>query len=194
MLVSTIKGRDLAAVLPDLARLRIEVFRDFPYLYDGTFEYEEKYLAALAESKDSIVVTAQDGGKIVGCATGSALTGHHDEFEKPFLGKGFDLDEIFYCGESVLLREYRGRGLGHSFFDKREEHARALGYRHSAFCAVIRPENHPLKPSNYRPLDVFWTKRGYNKVEGLTSVFTWKDVDQSGETDHSMQFWMRTLD
>lgn len=34
-------GTDLIPYIPELARLRIQVFRDFPYLYDGTLDYEK---------------------------------------------------------------------------------------------------------------------------------------------------------
>ena len=43
--VKSLVGEEMKAVLPDLARLRIIVFRDWPYLYDGTLEYEQEYLA-----------------------------------------------------------------------------------------------------------------------------------------------------
>jgi hypothetical protein len=39
--VKSLVGEEMKAVLPDLARLRIIVFRDWPYLYDGTIEYEQ---------------------------------------------------------------------------------------------------------------------------------------------------------
>ena len=41
-------GERLAQALPSLAELRIAVFRDFPYLYDGTLAYEQDYLARFA--------------------------------------------------------------------------------------------------------------------------------------------------
>ncbi len=191
--ISTLTGHDLEKALPQLAALRIEVFRDFPYLYDGSLDYEESYLKALIESKDSIIVAAEDGGKIVGCATGSALEGHHQEFAAPFREHGFNPGEVFYCGESVLLPAYRGRGLGHIFFQEREAHAKARGYKYSAFCGVVRPNNHPLKPATYSPLDTFWKKRGYRKAEGMIAMFDWKDIDQAQETGHPMQFWIREL-
>lgn len=186
-------GQELQSALPQLAALRIEVFRDYPYLYDGSPAYEESYLTALNESKDSLIVAAADGGKIVGCATGSALQGHHQEFAAPFLEHSFDPAQVFYCGESVLLPGYRGRGLGHIFFERREAHAKARGYLHSAFCGVVRPDDHPLKPATYSPLDTFWKKRGYGRADGMIAMFRWKDIDQSEETDHPMQFWMRDL-
>jgi len=191
--VSALTGRELNAALPEVARLRIEVFRAYPYLYDGTLEYEEKYLTALTQSKDSIVVAAQDDGRVIGCSTGAALAGHHGEFAEPFLARGMNISEIFYCSESVLSPDYRGQGLGHAFFDRREAHAKRLGYRICTFSSVVRPSGHPLKPSNYRPLDEFWTKRGYRKADGLTASFRWKDIDRPGETDHLMQFWLREL-
>ena len=193
MRISALTGSDLGAALPQLAALRIEVFRDYPYLYDGSLDYEQSYLQALIHSRDSIIVAAKDGGKIAGCATGSALERHHEEFATPFREHGFIPTDIFYCSESVLLPSYRGRGLGHTFFDRRETHAKARGYRYSAFCGVIRPNNHPLKPATYSPLDAFWKKRGYRKAEGITAMFRWKDIDQPHETQHPMQFWMREL-
>ena len=193
MHISTLTAADLQRALPQLAALRIEVFRDFPYLYDGSIDYEESYLTALIKSKDSIIVAGEDDSKIVGCATGSALEGHHQEFASPFSENGFDPNEVFYCGESVLLPDYRGRGLGHTFFERREAHAMACGYKYSAFCGVVRPDNHTLRPATYSPLDTFWKKRGYRKAEGMIAMFRWKDIDQPEETEHPMQFWIREL-
>ena len=39
--VALLTGTALGQVLPDLARLRITVFRDWPYLYEGTLAYEQ---------------------------------------------------------------------------------------------------------------------------------------------------------
>jgi GNAT superfamily N-acetyltransferase len=191
--VASLTGADLAEALDDLARLRIRVFRDFPYLYDGTPDYEAEYLSVFANGKDGLIVAARDGGTVIGCATGSALTAHHAEFAEPFLAHGYKVDDIFYCGESVLLPEYRGRGLGHIFFDRREAHARARGYKFTTFSSVVRPADHSMRPANYRPLDEFWQKRGYRKLEGVTASFGWKEIGQKQESPHAMQFWMREL-
>ena len=192
--VRSVTGDDILTVLPDLARLRIAVFRDWPYLYDGTLEYEEAYLDELAKAKGAVCVIARDGDQIVGASTGAPMVEHADEFGEPFTKAGYDISKIFYCGESVLLKSHRGHGLGHIFFEKREEQAHKLGgFTHSTFCRVIRPDDHPLKPADYIPLDKFWTKRGYAPVEGLTATYAWKDIDQKDETVHHMQFWMKKL-
>lgn len=192
--VENLTGAAVGAAIPELARLRVAVFRDWPYLYDGTINYETAYLRRFAASKDSIVVAAFDGDAIVGVATGAPLSDHAEAFASAFIERGLDIDRIFYCGESVLLSDYRGHGLGHAFFDGREAHARALGrFTHITFCGVVRPDDHTLKPRDYRPLDAFWMKRGYARAEGLTTKFAWKDVDQPAETEKLMQFWMKAL-
>ena len=58
------------------------------------------------------------------------------------------------------------------FFDRREAQARSLGrFTHSAFCAVVRPPDHPLRPKDYVPLDAFWGRRGYDRADGMTAHF-----------------------
>ena len=37
-------GRQVQPYIQELARLRIEIFRDFPYLYEGDLDYEAQYL------------------------------------------------------------------------------------------------------------------------------------------------------
>ncbi|MGI3170712.1 GNAT family N-acetyltransferase [Pseudooceanicola sp. C21-150M6] len=185
-------GEALHTALDDLARLRIRVFRDWPYLYDGDLDYERRYLASYTDPT-AIVVAAFDGAKIIGAATGMGLETHTDDFAAPFANHPDPLDTIFYCAESVLLPDYRGHGLGHAFFDAREAHGRSLGRTQSAFCSVIRPETHPARPAEARSHDIFWRKRGYTPLPGAIAHFHWRDIGQPEETDHPLQVWMRSL-
>lgn len=191
--IRQLTGAALESALDDVANLRIAVFRDWPYLYDGNLFYERRYLATYRDSPSAIVVGAFDGDRLVGAATGTPMENHAEEFGAAFAGTGRVLSEIFYCAESVLLLEYRGRGIGHAFFDLREAHARSLGRRWSAFCRVLRPEDHPLRPADYRPLDAFWRKRGYAPLEGVMAEFSWKDVGEAEESAKPMQFWIKAL-
>lgn len=190
--VERLRGEALGAALDDVARLRIKVFRAFPYLYDGDAAYERDYLQTYRDSPDAVLVGAFDGRALVGASTGTPME-DHSEFAAAFAGTGVALQNIFYCAESVLLPEYRGQGIGHAFFDSREKHGRDLGRLHSAFCAVIRPRDHVLRPADYRPLDPFWRGRGYAPVAGAIATYRWKDIDQPEDSDHSLQFWMRDL-
>ena len=190
----SLSGCALNQYIDELAHLRMGVFRDFPYLYDGDAQYEARYLKTYIEAPDSVVVLAFDGDKIVGASTGLPLCYETNEVTQPFKKAGYDLDEIFYCGESVLLPEYRGQGAGVAFFDHREAHAKSIeGIKHSCFCAVQRPDNHPARPDNYQPLDLFWHNRGYEKHPELATHFSWKEVGETTESLKPMTFWMKSL-
>ena len=193
MRIEALTGEALDAALDDVAGLRIRVFRDWPYLYDGDLEYERRYLETYRSSDAAILVGAFDGARLVGAATGTPMADHADDFAAAFEGTGLALNDIFYCAESVLLPEYRGRGVGHRFFDLRESHGRALGATVSAFCGVVRPVDHPLRPDGYRPLDAFWHKRGYAPLDGALAWFSWKDIDQTEATRKPLQVWTRSL-
>lgn len=189
--LQTVSGQQVLPWLDAVAALRIEVFRDFPYLYDGELDYERRYLAAYAQSPGSLFVLALAGDRVVGVSTGIPLSDAEAEFQAPFIEQGIPLDRVFYFGESVLQCDYRGHGLGHRFFDERERFARALGKTITAFCAVERPENHPLKPAGYTPLDAFWQARGYTKQPAMRTLYHWQDIDEAAATDKPMVFWLK---
>jgi GNAT superfamily N-acetyltransferase len=181
------------AALPDLARLRITVFRDWPYLYDGSLDYESRYLAGFLEEPGAILIVAKDGARIIGAATASPMAGQDADLRKPFEDAGHDIARLHYFGESVLLPDYRGHGIGHRFFDAREAAARTDGAEAACFCGVVRPSDHPLRPAGARDLGPFWRGRGYAPLDGVTAQYNWQDIDQTAETSHPMQFWYRML-
>lgn len=191
--IEHLSGAALQPHLKGLASLRIRVFRAYPYLYDGDEAYEAWYLEDFAMAEGAVVVAALDGGQLIGAATASPMRAQKDEFRNPVAQAGLAPDELFYFGESVLLPEYRGHGIGHRFFDAREAAARAQGFVHAGFYGVVRPQDHPLKPEGYSPLNVFWGKRGYAPLTGAVASFPWKEVGRPDETGHAMQFWTRRL-
>lgn len=192
--IETYQAQQVESVIGELAQLRMEVFREYPYLYDGNLQYEEKYLRAYLESSYFALIVAKDDDKIVGASTCLPLIDEVDEVRAPFMALSYDIDKIFYLGESVLLRPYRDKGIGVRFFEAREAHARRLGgFEWATFCAVERPADDPRRPADYVPLHNFWRKRGYFKRDELDTFFSWKEVGESEESLKPMTFWMKHL-
>lgn len=187
--IRRVSGKDILPYIDDAARLRISVFREFPYLYDGSESYEANYLKSYADSETSVLVLATSRDQVVGISTGMPLEAADEEFRKPFVDSGAVVESVFYFGESVLLPEYRGQGIGRAFFDQREQHASDISRSYTTFCGVIRPKSHPLRPIGYRPLDPFWQRMGYEPIEGMTCSFGWKCVNTPDEVQHTLQFW-----
>ncbi|KPM48704.1 GNAT family N-acetyltransferase [Jiulongibacter sediminis] len=186
-------GEEIKEVLEPLAELRIQVFRDYPYLYDGSIDYEREYLKTYTNAPQSFLFAVFNTDQMVGATTCIPLKDETAEVREPFLKASTDLNTICYFGESILLKEYRGQGLGNRFFEEREAHARNLGAQFSVFCAIKRPETHPLRPADYQDLKPFWKKRGYSKSETLQSLFSWKDIDEPEESPKLMEYWTKTL-
>jgi GNAT superfamily N-acetyltransferase len=192
--IQRFSGAELGSYLDAVAQLRIAVFRDFPYLYDGTMDYERRYLQTYLQCPQAVVVVAFAGAEVVGCSTAIPMAFEEAGFQRPFLENGHDPARIFYCAESVLRPEYRGQGIGVRFFEEREAHAAELGgFDWYAFCSVVRPANHPLRPPGYEPLDRFWQKRGYRKHPELSANYSWKDIDQPHETAKALEFWLKSV-
>ncbi|WP_374472362.1 GNAT family N-acetyltransferase [Arenimonas sp.] len=192
--VRRLAGDALGPWLDAVARLRIAVFRDWPYLYAGDLDYERGYLQAYARSPDSVFVLAFDGDAVVGASTGLPLADDTEEFRRPFRDAGRSVDDVFYFGESVLLPGYRGLGLGHRFFDEREAHAAALGrFAWTGFCAVDRDPADPRRPAGHRGNEAFWAKRGYVRQPGLTVHLAWQEIGEPAPTEKPLTFWLRPL-
>jgi GNAT superfamily N-acetyltransferase len=191
--IHEISGAGLAPLIDALGSLRIRVFREYPYLYDGSLEYEREYLGVYQRcARSRIVLAVAADGRLVGATTCMPLADEAAEFRKPFLDAGLAVDAWLYFGESIVLPEWRGRGLGREFFARREEHARRLGMTGTAFCAVERPADHPLRPPGYRPLDGFWAARGYVKQPSMQASFPWKEITEESESVKTLTFWTKS--
>ena len=191
--VESFSGAAAAAYLDDLAQLRIEIFREWPYLYDGDLNYERSYLRTFLNARDSILVLAFDGPAVIGASTGLPLSEETPNLQRPFLENGYSIESVFYYGESVLRRSYRGQGIGVRFFEHREAWARRLDrFDWLAFCAVQRPAGHPRRPAGYVPLDRFWQKRGFSPTD-LIAYISWQDLDETAESAKPLRVWVKKL-
>ncbi|HEX7389818.1 MAG TPA: GNAT family N-acetyltransferase [Acidiphilium sp.] len=170
------------------------MFRDWPYLYDGDAAYERTYVATYAASARAAIIIARDGDAIVGASTCLPLDDETDDLKAPFRAAGIDPASVFYFGESVLLKAWRGHGIGVAFFAAREAHATSVSdAAHAAFCAVIRDPADPRRPPDAVPLDSFWHKRGFSPRPGLVCRMHWREIDHEHQTENTLQVWMKSL-
>lgn len=198
MHVTTLTGPSLTRYLTDVAKLRVEVFAEWPYLYKGQVETDLTYIEVLSQHPQACLVAVFDTDELIGAATASPLDAQDDWVKRPFQAAGRATNGIMYFGESVLKHNYRGQGFGHAFFDGREAHARAHHYTQASFCSVNRSADDPRRPQNYRALDPFWKKRGYEPWPSIVADLSWPEVGQrengqDRDAKHTLQFWGRSL-
>lgn len=191
--VKRFKGQDLLPYIPDLAKLRIQIFHDYPYLYNGDMEYETKYLNTYVKCPESIAVIAFNKDSVVGVSTAIPLEFELNEFQQPFVKHNLNLNKIFYLGESVLLPAFRGKNIYRQFFLEREAAAKEYGSKMTAFCAVSRQENDPRKPEGYMPLNTVWKRYGYEQHSELCAYLEWKEIGEDKASVKPLIFWLKHL-
>lgn len=192
--LKTFTGSAIRPYLSSLARLSVEVFREYPFLCDTHAEIEIDLLKKYALSEDSIAVILFEGSTVVGAATGIPLSQESESLKKPFKQQNLDVSKYYHFGEALLLKHYRGRGVGHHFYELREERAKKFGIFDSAcFYTFDRTENNEYKDQDFYPLDDFWRKRGFVHHKELITIQRWKDLSEETESDKECSFWIKKL-
>lgn len=176
----------------DIARLRIKIFREFPFLYEGDLDYEREYLNVYLTHPESIIILCRNGSDVIGVSTAIPLQFEDDFVKKPFIEAKMDLKKIIYLGESVIEREFRGLGIGREFFERRLAHAKSLpGIQTAAFCTAIYD---PKKaPADFNSPVHLWRKYGFQENSQLKATYRWKSIGDSEETDKEMRYYTREL-
>ncbi|MBE0503682.1 MAG: GNAT family N-acetyltransferase [Desulfuromonadales bacterium] len=187
-------GAAIADGWDEVATLRLEIFREYPYLYQGRREDELAYLGTYAAAPDACVILAYDGEAVIGAVAGMPLIHEDPEMLDAFAGTTFSLDEVYYVGELLFRPGYRNGGLGQKLLARLESHLCSLGRYRSLTCATVeRPDDHPLRPRDYIPITKFLARTGFARLTGVTTSFTWRELD-GVKRDHLMQFWIKSID
>lgn len=118
-----IRGPEIENHIDDLGKFRIEIFREYPYLYDGNIQFERVYLSPYSRNPESLLLILQDAHGIIGACTGTPLTGEDNDFQNAFVGE--NKDEIYYIGAVILRADSRSKArfeaVVHSFVANRYE-------------------------------------------------------------------------
>ncbi len=191
--IKRFKGKEILPFISDLAKLRIEVFKEYPYLYVGNMEYETEYLNTYTSCPESVMALVYINNKVVGVSTAIPLEFETAECKQPLIEHAKDIKKIFYLGESVLLPQYRGHNIYRHFFHERETAAQEYGSKITAFCAVERDPHDPRRPKEYMPLDNVWRHFGYEKHPELCAYYEWKEIGEKTESKKPLIFWLKNL-
>lgn len=192
--IRSFTGAGLKPYIHSVAKLRMEVFRDYPYFEEPDLDHETRYLKKLATCKEAIAVLIFDNTTLVGASLGYPLSIEEPAIQRPFKDKHLDIDSFYVFGDSALLKHYRGRGIGHHFYDARETHVRHYKkFKHICFCVPDCNESDPQRPKDYIPLHDFWRKRGYVHHPEMKCYLSWVQTDETHPSERRMGYWIKDL-
>jgi hypothetical protein len=192
--IEVLKGTEVIPYLQKLAELRIDFYRNYPYLYEGNITDEKAYLSMYAKSKDSLLVIAKNGDDIVGAVTGIPMLESKEENKQLFAQKQIPAEHIFYLGELVLSQDYQNNTIQESLYLQLENAVKELEkYSLLAVCEIERSPDDTKKPVSAFSSEVIWTGRGFTKQPQLYTTDAWKDVGDLEKSDHHLFFWYKAL-
>lgn len=174
--------------LAQLAEMRIQVFREYPYLYEGSLEYEFDYLDRYAKCPSAVLLALLDReGAAHGFCTGIPLEFEDPELASPVPG---DHSHSFYIGEILLSPQARAQGWGALLLEQMIITSQAKGFVRHLLYTVVEPREH--RPTPYHSPASLWRKMGF-ALTGIQAEFAWKRWDQQSAQNHRMDLWIRIL-
>lgn len=188
--MKTLKGSEITPQIERIAKFRLSIFKDYPYLYQGSLENEIDYVSAYALSVQSIFVYLEDESGLRAASLGMPLKQKSSSFTAPLAND--NIDSIFYIGEIMVRQDARQRGLGRELMHKMISQVDMQTFNTLSLYTVERADNHPLKPLGYSPPDHLWKMFGFEKLENRTAFFKWQEPNEQDITEKNMSIWMKT--
>ncbi|MFA8450044.1 MAG: GNAT family N-acetyltransferase [Bacteroidales bacterium] len=193
--IDFLKKEQIKEVIPFLSKLRIKIFKEYPYLYDGDLEYEKEYLNTYANSKNAFVISLSLNNRIIGACTAIPLLEEVDEFKTPLTKENYKIEELFYIGEIILEKEFRNCGKGKELMQTAITYIKNNypKYKKIIICTVNRDNNSYPIPNEYKDLKYLWEKFNFKKLERPIAYFSWKEINETEESLKPMNFWITTV-
>ncbi|MBK7963087.1 MAG: GNAT family N-acetyltransferase [Bdellovibrionales bacterium] len=191
-------GAEILPQIETVSQLRIQEFKNYPYLYVGTKEYEENYLRGFATDPKSCLAIARMDGEVAGIATAMPLKSDADilkDVEKVFAEAGEQIELYYYFGEFIVLSKYRRLGISMRIEKDLEAIARSQKFSKLCLSTVVREQNDSRRPPDYKATDSVWSKMGFF-VTRLKIEYHWPTIQEDGrvvDTINSMRFWEKVL-
>jgi len=190
--LKVLHGQEIAPYVQEITELCLVGYREYPYLYEGTVAKYGPFIQNYADSPNGIVCLAFDGDRPIGVATGIPMAEMREGYQATLKHTDMDLSSLFYLGELIVDKKYRKRGFASRMCFELERCAKETGrYSKMCFCTIQEPENHPLRPVDYKTVRDRWG--GFVKHEEMHFLGHWLCIGETEESDHPMVYWIKDL-
>lgn len=192
-----LKGREIPPYIDEVAKFRMQNFKEFPYLYAGDDAYEKEYLQSYVNDPKAILLTGFNANnEIIAISTGIPVISNADLLavaKDLFIANHLNPAHYFYIGETIIHASYRNKGLYSKIVALREQAARDLGFDNICFLSVVREANHPQQPANYRSPEAIFNHCGYKK-SNMIIHYHWPTIQADNtivNQEHALTFWLK---
>lgn len=195
LILSLFIGAQCSEMINTVSDLRITMFKEYPYLYQGDKEYEKHYVKAYVQER-GMVIKAAVKEELAGVITGIPLVEDAETFpeaKQAFVQQGFIPEQFYYIGEVMVMPQFRKKGIAAALFNALEKQAQKWNYEKFCFVTIEHDKNHSLKPANYEDPAAVWRKLGYSKTS-VTIPAKYPTICADGsvqEIENTFVFWVK---
>lgn len=190
-------GESLENLRSFVVNLRITIFKEYPYLYEGNVKEENAYFDWFSKLPNTAIAVAYLDAKPIGFTSGTSFVDFDEHFQGSvdiFTKAKLEAKNYYYFPEILILPEHDNDLINYRLFEALENHAKKLNYKSGCFVTEEH-ESHPLKPQDYKPLDYLWHLLDYTK-SALIINFSWSTIQadkSSKDKKHALIYWLKKL-
>lgn len=189
--LSTLSGSEARKYFQQIASMRINMFKGYPYFYEGSFDCEKEYLESYFNSTHSKVLLVLKDEQIVGFSTSIPLK-EMEVVRSAFSKKQIDTSQYLYIGETLIEEPFRTPELLRKISEFHEAQAKNTGYSRLVCMVVKRDHSHPLRPANYRALEPV-QDLGYKLLEEIEVKQKWERTDTHQREENCLDIWTKPI-
>ena len=192
--IESLSGSAATAKLGEWARLRIEIFSEYPYLYEGATKGEQAYLSTYLRTPRARILGLFEGAHVGGMATMAPLDACEDFAEDVVKATGLAPKTCLYVGDIIFEPRYRGRGLFNVCFNAAEDWGRAHGFSHIVAAAIRTSPTDAGRPQDYRPIAGLFARVGLEKLSGVSMTATYPSTLSHRPEPHVLEYWHKVIE
>lgn len=186
--------KQLVNIIDYCGAMRIVFFREPPYCYAGSFEYEKEYLSSYTREQLSVVAIAELGSDIIGIATGIpffTLAHYFGDIQEQYEALNIDINKVFYIGEVIVKPEHRGKGFASRLLSLIYEFAHEHKFTKISVCTGVQP----IESVHSQSVEKLLNKEKWID-QNLVSISEFPTVQMDGSIaieNHQLKFWIRDI-
>jgi GNAT superfamily N-acetyltransferase len=186
--------KQLANIIDYCGAMRIVFFREQPYCYAGSFEYEKEYLSFYTREQLSLVVVAEIDSDIIGIATGIpflTLAHFFGNIQEQYETLNININKVFYIGDVIVKPEHRGKGLASKLLSLIYEFALSQGFTKISVCTGVQL----IESVHSKSVEKLLNKEGFLD-QNLVIINEFPTVQMDGSIaieNHQLKFWIRDI-
>ena len=172
-------GNDAAPFCESIAKLTVQGFSQYPYLFPLNFDQEMQSIFSWMKTEDSAVALLLYKDEVVGCMRGSARCDYGEKH--------------YYITALVIDEKHRGKHLSVLLLQSLENFAQSLGYEICCLKTEKSMHQNAFWPAGYKDRD--YSFAGYYKC-GIELVEIWPTLQPDGSVifqEHVLISWKKKL-